>query len=149
MEKFKTEIFEKENPGSQFEFVTLDAFESGKLIGFLLERLGFSDPLITDQEFFSRCEQFLHSKISGSGEVSVSDLRNLLDKGQVDSDKSAYIIWSVATLVDQVALRYLLDNWDFFWYDTSDEAMMIYLPGVNQVVLVTESRYSGVIEFKP
>ena len=147
MEKFKTEIFENEKPGSRLEFVTLDEVESGKVIGFLLKALGFPDPKITDQEFFPRCEDRIDTKVSGNGEVTADDIRSLFDKGQLQSEEQAYLIWGVWTLVDQVALHYLLDNWEFFWYDASDEAILIYLPGPKNAVLVTESRYSGLISF--
>lgn len=141
MEKFKVDIYLSEHDGNEvFKYETLDGFQSGKVIGMLLSLLGITDCAIPSQAFYPFLEKEIDEKIIYNDSVDNGLLSSVFLQITADND-DVYIIWDIDCSVDRMRMDDLIDNWEYIWYDTSDEAVILYLPQRKSIVFVTDRGY--------
>ncbi|SEL95023.1 hypothetical protein [Parapedobacter koreensis] len=144
MEPFKVEIFKEENQGKVFGFVSLDEFESGKVVGMLLSLTGITNNRIETPVLFKHLERYIPNKVRYDDKGAGRDfLQSLMSELSIKGSASSYIIWDMVSRVDEFKVESLIDDWDYVWYDTSDEAMVIYIPENKTVLLVTDHGYAA------
>lgn len=142
MEKFKVDIYLSEHDGNEvFKYETLSDFQSGKVIGMLLSLLGFTDCDTLSQAFYPFLEKEIDEKIIYNDSVDGGLLSTVFSQIVTDDNDDVYIIWDIDCTVDRMRLSDLIDNWEYIWYDTSDEAVILYLLHSKNVVFVTDRGY--------
>jgi hypothetical protein len=142
MEKYKIEIFKKENSNDTFEFKTLSEFLSGKVIGLLLRHFGFKTMNVTNVDFFRNLETNIRNKIPyGSSGITKVQLENIFSNFRITDDSPIFLIWDLDTMIDYLTLRNLLKYFEYIWYDSSDEALVLFVPEAEFVVLLTDRGY--------
>lgn len=142
MDKFKIDIYRSENEGTIFNFETLDDFGSGKLIGMLFSLLEITSYEISTKSFFSYLEGKLADKIFYKDPGVDKDLLYSLSKELLlEGQDNVYIIWDVNSRVDSIKLAELINNWDYIWYDVSDEAIVLFFPISKRIVFITDHGY--------
>lgn len=142
MEPFKIEIFKEENQGKVFDFVSLDEFESGKVVGMLLSLTGITNNKIETPGLFRHLERYIPNKVGYDDKgVGRNFLQSLMSELSVHGSATSCVIWDMASRVDEFKAESLIDDWDYVWYDTSDEALVIYIPENKVVLLVTDHGY--------
>ena len=142
MEKFKVDIYLSEHDGNEvFKYETLSDFQSGKVIGMLLSLLGITDCNTLTQTFYPFLEQEIDEKIIYKDSADSVLLSSVFSQIATDDNDAVYIIWDIDYRVDRMRLGDLIDNWEYIWYDTSDEAVILYLPQRKSIVFVTDRGY--------
>lgn len=145
MEKFKLDIFKSENPGLVLDFQNLDLFTSGKIIGMLLSFLGYDSIQIVTSQLFNDIQGRSFSKINYDGEVTTGFLNNLISDLDIDKDDKLFVIWDLKSSVDVFAADTLVRYWNFIWYDTSDEGVLLFIPDRKLGLFVTDRGYISVL----
>lgn len=142
MEKFKVDIYLSEHDGNAvFKYEILSGFQSGKVIGMLLSLLGITDCDTSSQAFYSFLDKEIDEKIIYNDSVGSGVLSTVFSQIATDDNDDVYIIWDIDCSVDRMRLSDLIDNWEYIWYDTSDEAVILYLPHSKNIVFVTDRGY--------
>lgn len=142
MEKFKVDIYLSEHDGNAvFKYETLSGFQSGKVIGMLLSLLGITDCDTSSQAFYPFLDKEIDEKIIYNDSVDSGVLSTVFSQIATDDNDDVYIIWDIDCSVDRMRLSDLIDNWEYIWYDTSDEAVILYLPHSKNIVFVTDRGY--------
>lgn len=142
MEKFKIDIYLAENKGNEvFQYETLNGFQSGKIIGMLLALFGVTDHATTPQAFYPVIDKELDKKIFYDTIVDSRLLFSIFSKFTTDFNSEVYVVWNIDCDVDRMRLGDLVDYWEYIWYDTSDEAIILYLPQSKNIVFVTDRGY--------
>jgi len=141
MEKFKVDIYRSEHGNEVFKYETLGGFQSGKVIGMLLSLLGITDYNTPAQAFYPFLEKEIGDKIIYNDGVDSGLLSSVFSLITTDDNDDVYIIWDIDCNVDTMRLSDLIDNWEYIWYDTSDEAVILYLPHSKNIIFVTDRGY--------
>ena len=137
MEEFKIEILKKEKPEDLLEFTTLNMEDTKWIISNLLKVADLSG--INTEQLYTFLFKSLKNEISYEREVSATFLENLLlTKFNIPSDTLCFVFWDYESGVDLFKVKELLNNWDYVWYDKSDEAMVLYFPSQEKLILVTD-----------
>ena len=135
MEPFKIEIARAERPTDPLQYVTLTASESESVFARVsgLEKLRHYPPAL----FFSALVESLtcEHKCEGKLQDCLSDWIGV--DGSSD-DQICYLLWEVGEAVDQFRVDDLLRDWEYIWYPTSDEVLVIYIPKVERIILLTD-----------
>jgi hypothetical protein len=139
MEPFKFDIYKSENPDLDLNITSLDPLESGKIIGFLLCHHMIDDPQIKNSNFFHLLEKSVE-KISCQ-EITSALIDQIIQREEVDKESEVFIIWDLDTLVDKTDCSTLIINWDYIWYDASDEALILFFVKSKLTVLITDRGY--------
>lgn len=146
MQAFKLELFRKEYPGQELEFETLDAFQSGKVIGMLCSCFEWSYPTRRSLEFFKYAEEKCYSgEHLNLMELGNDDLESLLKSNGILEDESVYIIWDLETPVDRFKAGTLTKFWDDVWFDVSDDALFLFIPEKRIALFVTHYGLVGIL----
>ena len=88
-------------------------------------------------DFFSRLLTNLPYKGSYGKLDSSNDIQDLLDRFNI-SDETVSLIWSYPDEIDSLSTSYLIDNWEYIWYATSDEAVILFFAKTNLLILITD-----------
>jgi hypothetical protein len=139
MEKFKIENLKK-----SINFINLE--KSGDTLYFLNNIIRILD-IKNDVNNIFNC---IYSKLTKS--VSISEVedgellkKTLLSIISVNDSDLIYIFWAIDIPSNLILVRELFENWDSFFYSTSDEAVILFLPAYDKVFLLThygEMRYN-------
>lgn len=143
MEKFKVDIYLSEHPGGGvFMYESLTDFQSGKVIGMLFSLLGITDFNIPTQAFYPFLEREIEKKIIYNDSIDSELLSTVIETiNSGDNNEDIYIIWDIASCIDKMRIGDLIDNWEYIWYDTSDETAVLYMPNNKSIVIVTDRGY--------
>src|SRR5690606_28512971 len=94
------------------------------------------------ESFFSYLENEMERKIIYKDDgVSKELLSSLILEIAIKERENVYIIWDIDSSVDKMVLGELLVNWEYIWYDTSDEAMVLYIPSSKVIIFITDHGY--------
>ncbi len=133
----------KENPGKSFEIESLDNDESQLMYKEIKKALNINEggPCNT-QLIFASADNYLPNLIDYQDEIDDSVIREVLI-GQFGSalDDELYIFWDSETPIDAIKVNVLVENWDYIWYDASDEAILVFNHNKWRLALITEQGY--------
>lgn len=138
MDSYKLDIFRDENPSKALEFLTFNAFDSKWLLDKFLVDIGCLSIVESTQNLFTVVEGLLQKEILYKDCISKTFLKSIFDSKGIKEDSIVFIIWDYNTGVDIFKTSTLLENWDYIWYDTSDEAIILYLPSLKNVFLLSD-----------
>jgi hypothetical protein len=137
MDDFKIQIFKEEQPEGLLQFTTLNTEDSKWVIGNMLKVAGMSG--INTEQLYTFLFKSLKNEVSYDHEVSVAFLKNLLlTKSDIPPDTLCFVFWDYENGIDLFEVEELLLNWDYIWYDKSDEAMILYFPSQEKLILITD-----------
>ena len=137
MEKFKIKIYFDEY-GKDLEFESLSKSNSSSV----LEQLSSSlkAPSIKEsKDFFPIVKSKLEFYKSYDDTQKLEFFKGLLDDFQIaiNEDDVCFLIWNVND-IDSVTKNFLVQNWDYFWYGPSDEAILLFFNTVDLIILITD-----------
>jgi serine/threonine protein kinase len=141
MEKFKLDIFEKNNPSKRIDFWTLNIDDSSWILGLLKKMLENNINISTTERFYQDLEQYLTNEYVDFDEIDESLLINLFRELKIKESTMCFVIWEIESKVNIFEIRELIDKWEYIWYDASDEAMVLFMPGIKQILLITDQGY--------
>ncbi|HRX28165.1 MAG TPA: hypothetical protein P5235_02180 [Saprospiraceae bacterium] len=138
MEKFKIDIFEKDNPSKSIDLISLNSSDS-KWVSLLLTNCikYFSEGLDT-QELFIFLGHYLDKEFKYKNDVTKKFLKNILMKLNIPFDAVCFMFWDFESGIDIIKTTDLIEKWDYIWYDTSDEALILFFPSMDKIVLITD-----------
>ncbi len=138
MEKFKIQIFKEEKPGELFQFVTLNLEDSKWVVKNILKAGAISEEINETHLLYSLLLESLENEILYKNKVSATLLKKVLTTFSFSLDSICFVFWDFENGVDLFIVDDLLGNWDYIWYDTSDEAMILYFPCKEKLILITD-----------
>ncbi|GEM_PF-1396172 len=142
MQKFKIDIYNQEKPEIRLKYKTLDKIRTQQIINKIKCILSVNENVENTQSMISIAETKLQKKIelSSINETNIiSDI--FINKGKLSENSELFIFWDFDTLIDQFELKVLIDNWEYIWYDVSDEVILIYCNLNDFLVLISERGY--------
>ena len=145
MEKYKLDNFERENPGAVLDFQNLDLFVSGKVIGMLLSFLGYKSADIQTSKLYTDIQNSPLAKIEYGDEMTLAFLGKLLASLDIGISDTVFVIWDLKSTVDQFDGGILIRYWDYIWYDSSDEGIVLFIPNREIALFITEHGYASIL----
>lgn len=141
MESFKLEIFKKENSKGRIDFSTLNTQDSIWVLSLIKDMFYGRIDVSTTQKFYQDLEDNIDVEHVGFDEIDNCILRDILTEYEINESSLCFVIWEIESSVDLIGFGELIDKWEYIWYDSSDEAMVIFIPGINRLLLVTDHGY--------
>ena len=126
------------------EYQSLNRPDSISLLEKIVKRCGISDNINSTQELFKNINKSLREEVIYGDDFSSQTLSDLIKNHQLDGNSLVYIVWDYESSIDQIRFTDILKYWDYIWYDSSDEAIILYFPSIEKVVLITDH---GVLKF--
>ena len=133
MDQFKLDLFKQEFD-EPLIYQAVSVQDEIKLENILSS---FAVNTINKNDLFNRLLQNLPYKGLYKNLESTNDIQNLLGKFNV-SDAKVSLIWSYPDKMDSLSISYLIDNWKYIWYATSDEAVILFFAETNLLILITD-----------
>ena len=139
MQKFKLEIYKKENQRSILEYETLNLDESNSIFLKIKNIVKCISKDLDDEVIFKSAEKKLFQCIDVKDEIDQDLIAHIfLDIIKLPLDSKVYIFWDINSFIDQFNIEKLIENWEYIWYDTSDEAILIYIEFKSILMLITD-----------
>lgn len=138
MEEFKIQIFKNEQPDKLFQFTTLNREDSTWVGATILKLAGISEILTETGLLYNSLFKFLTKEILYENEISSIFLKEVLTTFDISPDSVCFVFWDYESYIDLFKVEELTNNWDYIWYDKSDEAMILYFPSKEKIILVTD-----------
>lgn len=131
MDKFKEDFYvDTYNEALKLEKPTGD--EMSKLTAHL------ATLQITEGNLFERLRNHCnHSKPIEQLDKQVG-LQDALIKLKLNEQTEVIVIWRFPGDIDKFELSYLLIHWEDVWYPASDEAVCLFFPLTDQLILITD-----------
>jgi hypothetical protein len=134
MENFKKELFLREYD-AQLSFKPLSDGEKLFLNGFLEQKYRINNS--SNGDFF----KVLLDKLSNKKEYQCIDtsleLGSIIQDLVFPNDSEVFVIWNYPGDIDKFDLSYLLKYWEDIWFSTSDEAVGIFFPVMDRIIVIT------------
>ena len=141
MDKFKIEIYQRENRGETLPIKTLGKEKSVSIFHEIKSILDVNKMCDT-QSFYLSADNVLPNLIKYEDDIDNLFLYGVLIKELgLSLDSNVFIFWDSETPIDTIKVNVLIDNWDYIWYDSSDEAILIYNDDKRRIALITEKGY--------
>lgn len=140
MEKFKLEIFKKEN-SEELRYLTLNRDDSSWIISQIFHTLGGREKFKNTDLFFNYLNDSLANKLLFEEEFSSNSLKEIQVKGEIKEDSLVFVVWDLESDIDLFRMETLINYWNYIWYDTSDEAISLFIPCSSKVLLITDHGY--------
>lgn len=139
MEKFKLEIFKKDN-AFDLPYITLNKDDSIWIVDQI--SLTLRDSYVKNENsFFHFLNDSLEVVFLYNNNFSSSFLKELIIRLQLTEESLVFVVWDLDLPVDLFKLENLVDYWNYIWYDASDEAIALFFPSKNKVLLLTDHGY--------
>ena len=138
MEAFKIEIFKKERPSEPLFFKTLNREDSHWVLSNILKLAEKEGKLIGTEQLYSYLYGYLKNEVLYRDQNVRACLENALKKCQIPLDALCFVFWDCESSVDLFILKDLITYWEFVWYETSDEAVVLFFPATEKLMLITE-----------
>lgn len=141
MDKFKIEIYQRENRGETLPIKALGK-EKSVLIFHEIKSILDVNKMCDTQSFYLSADNVLPNLIKYDDEIDNLAIYGVLIKELgLSLDSNVFIFWDCETPIDTIKVNVLIDNWDYIWYDSSDEAILIYNDDKRRIALITEKGY--------
>ena len=79
----------------------------------------------------------VHIEISDINECNTFPKILSLLNGKVDMEADVYLVWNHRN-IDKMTLSCLSKYWDYIWYGSSDEMVLLYFDEYEKVLLITD-----------
>jgi hypothetical protein len=132
MESFKEEIFKNEK-GLDLEYIPVSKKKLLEITNFLNTEFQLSN--IT-KDAFSKIKSELTFYKAFDSEIESDNLKQLFKEINLE-ERQVYIVWNYPNEIDMVKSEYLLENWDYFWYGPSDEAIILFFEHSKKIIMIT------------
>lgn len=131
MEKFKLDIYEKENGHSLSGFNALEVNRRNESMNYLYKIVGISGE--TKDLFFD-----LESKLISKDfeEDFTHDIDAIFKEFGFSLNEKLIIIWNRNNF-DEFDANVLINEWNYIWYGSSDEAIILFQEGMKKILLIT------------
>lgn len=137
MQDFKLKVFRNEN-SKELKHVSLNLDDSSWIIHQLIKVIEPMTQINDTPSFFKFLSLNLKNEMYYDKEISYEHLESVLNQNTLKNDSLVYIVWDLETKVDLFRLEDLLRFWEFIWYDVSDEAIVLFVPCIEKLLLVTD-----------
>lgn len=139
MEDFKNRIFEDEHPGQKMIYRTLSESDSVKVLADISQLVNADKPL-NSKTFFPFLESALTDGIALDEDdlATNTGLKKIFATANLEKSSPVFVIWSFDELVDTFNFSDLLKYWDYIWYGSSDEAVILFFPSSGFILLITD-----------
>ena len=134
MEQFKIANFEKSHD-FKLEFTTLTEEMSLNIISEILKHAGGSTNEIVN--FFSIVAKGISNSFLFNSINSKHGFTDLLEANPKLQTDKLLVIWDNDQPVDSFSTQILAKYWDYIWYGTSDEAMVLFSPN-KFIILISD-----------
>lgn len=132
MQKFKEEIFINET-GQQFLCEPISENELSEFSEYLRKKYEID----LSSNFFIQVRERLSHHRAFNQDLSGKDLMALSDHKPANKEE-VFVIWNYPNEIDKMKWDYLIDRWDYIWYNVSDEAVGIYFSINKMLILITD-----------
>lgn len=131
MEEFKKELFLEANKSviPIYPLLEKDKIDIERFINLKIRIRAVS--FFTDLK-----EALVNNKSYDSLELSV-DIEKVFRDLRVLEEEIAIIIWNYPGDIDKMKLKDVIKYWEDIWFSPSDEAVAIFFPTVQKIVLIT------------
>ena len=141
MDEFKLKIFEKDYPNEILELSTLNCKDTRWITTNILRLGNLSESINDTQLFYNSIVDSLQNEILYEEGMSKYFLQSILNILGISNDSVCFVFWDFEKEVDLLSVKTILSKWDYIWYDTSDEALILYFPGNDKLMLVTDQGF--------
>lgn len=139
MQKYKLVNFKREY-SFELPYFSLNKEDSSWIISQMFITLGLGDVSCSNSLFFNFLNNNLKKELSYGNEFNFHDLIKIQLKN-VKQDSVVFLVWDLESNVDLFTMENLVKYWDDVWYDTSDEAIALFFPFSQKVVLITDQGF--------
>ncbi|MBD2757896.1 hypothetical protein [Spirosoma validum] len=133
MDQFKLDLFKQEFD-EPLLYQVISVQDEIKLENILFS---FEVNVTNKSDLFNRLLKNLPYKVLYKNLESTNNVQNLLEKFNI-TDEKVNLIWSYPDEIDSLSISYLIDDWKYIWYATSDEAVILFFAKTNLLILITD-----------
>jgi hypothetical protein len=142
MQKFKKDIYNNENTNKPLKLDELGEDQSDLIFQKIKTLLALGNEELNTPSVFFAADNFLPTTYQYPNEIDKTTILNLLShRMKLPLESSVFIFWDLESPIDIIAVKELANNWDYIWYDVSDEAILIYSDLEKKLALITEQGY--------
>ncbi len=142
MQRFKMDIYERENGGKVFPVNSLNQSESDFIFTRIVHILNIDESIFDKRKIYTYAYNNLDKLIRYENEVNSELIHNILIKNmKLSLDSNVFIYWDNEIPIDALKITTLINDWEYIWYDVSDEAILIYNDDEKKLALITEQGY--------
>lgn len=134
MENFKKELFFQEYK-AHISCQPISDSEKLFLNGFLEQQYGINNS--SNGDFFKVLLQKLPNKKEYESIDTPLELGAVFQDLVFQNDSEVFVIWNYPGDMDKFDLSYLLKYWEDIWFSTSDEAVGIFFPVIDRIIVIT------------
>ncbi|KAA0990013.1 hypothetical protein [Dyadobacter aurulentus] len=134
MEHFKKELFFQEH-NAHISCQPISNSEMLFLNGFLEQRYGINNSI--NGNFFKVLLKKLSYKKEYDGVDTSLEIEAVFQDLALQNDSEVFVIWNYPGDMDKFDLSYLLKYWEDIWFSVSDEAIGIFFPVMDRIIVVT------------
>ena len=149
MEEYKLENYRRDHPGKPLQLRSLNDQDIDWMISYIFQMIGVDMSEKSNELIFSILTKVLSRKIYYDKDISTDLLKELVGFDQENGESICMLFWSLEVGADLLSVTELLQNWDYLWYPTSDEAAILLIPANHRILLVTDHGYVGMISTNP
>ncbi len=131
MEKFKLDIYEKEIGRTFPKIEALDINDKNEALKKICKHIGLPKDNV---DLFIELENKLPN--IDFNEEFTFDIKLIFKEFSFEETGDILIIWDIDN-IDKVDTKALLDNWNYIWYGSSDDAIILYQKEQNKLLLIT------------
>jgi len=137
MDNYKLDIFRKET-AEELQYLSLNFEDSLWITQSIISIIDPQVSINNTPSYFRFLEASLEEEVRYDQEVLKEDLGSILDLDSLKLDSLIYVVWDLESKVDLFKLDNLLNYWEYIWYDSSDEAIILFVPCIRKILLVTD-----------
>ena len=138
MEEFKVQIFKEENPNKELRYISLSSKDSKWVTINILELSGVSKSVNETPLFYTSIMKSLENEIDSKGDITSKFLKDLLTSLDITLDSICFIFWDYESRIDLFTVQDVIDHWEYVWFGSSDEAIVLYFPGNRKLIFLTD-----------
>src|SRR6478735_665851 len=130
MQDFKLDIY-KEKKGTVFSGIeSLGVLRIKEIAEEIFNLIGLS--ALKKERFFPSIE----NKLAYKDFEDTYSIRSIFQELKFEDSGDLLILWDENS-IDRVDTNALLDNWEYIWYDVSDDAVILYHQESKNLLLIT------------